>query len=265
MKYDALIEKMPQQSGDFAPCFAFSVHKSGSSLLEKMILMVCKRAGLPAVSIPGLVFNEGHLDTDWKTDPEMKVLFTRNLVYYGFRFLPTALTEAEVDIAGKRFTLLVRDPRDALVSQYFSFGKKTGSHVAPKNNQDAFKAKMAANDDDTEIDDYVLRAAPNLLEKLSDYRAALNFDLGLVARYEDVFFDKQTYLAAVFAHFGLEVAPQIIAAVAEANDVRPEKEDETQHIRKGTPGDHAEKLRPETIAALNDIFRDVGAFYGYEL
>jgi len=80
-----------------------------------------------------------------------------------------------------------------------------------------------------------------------------------------VFFDKETFLAEIFEHFGLSVGGNIIRNVARAHDIRPEQEDETQHIRKGTPGDHREKLKPQTIETLNDMFREVGGFYGYGL
>ena len=53
--------------------------------------------------------------------------------------------------------------------------------------------------------------------------------------------------------------------MAAQNDIRPVEEDMSKHIRKGTPGDHREKLQKETIAKLNDIFRDTCSFYGYDL
>jgi len=57
----------------------------------------------------------------------------------------------------------------------------------------------------------------------------------------------------------------IIAKVAADNDVRPATEEVGKHIRKGAPGDHREKLKPETIDALNAQFRDIGQRYGYAL
>jgi len=42
-----------------------------------------------------------------------------------------------------------------------------------------------------------------------------------------------------------------------------EEEDIWSHKRKVTPGDHREKLRPETIVRLNEIFAPVFRKLGY--
>lgn len=264
MDYQDVLSSLPPRDGEFESCFAFSVHKSGSSMMHAMIGAVCRRAQIPAVSIPDMMFANGVVDAEWTDDQDILPAFARNLLYFGFRYLPKVLLSPDLDLHSKRFVLLVRDPRDALVSQYYSFGRKSGSHVAPKNNPEKFLEVMAKTPD-VSLDDYVRDSALALLRKLTAYRDNLDFSHGLLRRYEDVYFDKETFLAEIFDHFGIAVPSAIIADVARAHDIRPEKEDETKHIRKGTPGDHAEKLQPATIAALNDTFRDVAAFYGYAL
>ncbi|MFT4742035.1 MAG: hypothetical protein ACI91Z_000006 [Yoonia sp.] len=268
MNYDDVLKELPHGQEGFAPCFAFSVHKSGSTMLHNMLHTVSEAAQIQAASIPDMVFNHGILDKDWSGDPDIIPYFRRNLLYYGFRAFPTVLNDPSIALSQHRFVLLVRDPRDALVSEYFSYGKKGGSHSAPDKNADAFEdahSSALTRAQDNEIDDYVLRASRDLLGKLNAYRAHLNFDVGLLRRYEDAYFDKESLLRDTLAHLQIDVAPDLVERVAAQFDVRPTQEDDSQHIRKGTPGDHAEKLRPETIAALNDKFRDVGAFFGYTL
>lgn len=264
MGYEEIFPALPRLDGAFDACFAFSVHKCGSTMMHSMIRAVCKNAGIPSVSIPDLLFSYGILDSTWSTDPALVPAFNRNLLYFGFRYLPPILMNPESQVRSRRFVLLVRDPRDALVSQYFSFGRKAGSHARPKHNPEALEQRLAAIEEKP-IDSYVIEMASALASKLEAYRAALDFNLGLLRRYEDVYFDKETFLGEIFDHFGIAVPHHIIAAVARANDVRPAQEDDSKHIRKGTPGDHLEKLRPETIAKLNDTFRSVGSFYGYDL
>lgn len=264
MNYNDIISALPEEKPDFERYFAFSVHKSGSTMLGKMLRDVCKRCDLPSVSIPNFFFSEGVQAQDWKDDEKLAPVFNKNILYYGFRFLPAVLKAPEVKLRDSRFVLLVRDPRDALVSQYFSYGKKSGSHAMPKKNAEAFIAAREATPERT-IDEYVLHVSRPLRNKLVAYRDALDFDKGLVRRYEDVFFDKQTFLREIFEHFGIDVPANVIEKVAEKHDIRPDKEDESQHIRKGTPGDHKEKLAPETIAKLNDTFREIATFYGYQL
>ena len=264
MNLQEITSKLPQTEADFDPCFAFSVHKCGSTMMHTMINSVCRETGIPGISLPDTFFNMGLFEKDWQSDETLLPVFERKLLYYGFRNLPQILLAPQFDLRSKRFVLLVRDPRDALVSQYFSFGRKKSSHRLPKNNAEAF-IKRVEEQPELSIDDYVVQAANNLRIKLEVYRDSLNFDLGLTRRYEDVFFDKETFLGEIFGHFGIGVPADVIARVARDNDIRPEKEDDTKHIRKGMPGDHAEKLQPATIARLNDTFREVGAFYGYDL
>ncbi|WP_212525609.1 sulfotransferase domain-containing protein [Actibacterium sp. MT2.3-13A] len=264
MDFDAVFSALPKKEAKFDPCFAFSIHKCGSTMMNRMIGEVCEQQDIPSVSVPDVMFSEGIPAAQWMNAPELLPVFEKRMLYYGFRFLPPVLCTTGFPLTERRFVLLVRDPRDALVSEYFSYGTKSGSHALPKKNAEAF---IAARESKKErpIDDYVLGASRQLKNKLLAYRDSLNFDLGLLRRYEDIFFDKETFLGEIFDHFGIEVPAGVIAQVAQKHDIRPEKEDETRHIRKGTPGDHAEKLAPETIAQLNDIFREVGAFYGYAL
>ncbi len=264
MDHQAVLAALPDREAEFPPCYAFSVHKSGSTMMNKMIGTICKVRDIPSIALPNLFFDEAIPPRKWSQDPGLKEICSRNLLYFGFRFLPPVFADPDFRLKERRCVLLVRDPRDALVSQYFSFGKKDGSHRLPTKGGEEMLARRQALED-LPIDEYVLGEASRLHEKLADYRDALNPGLTLMRRYEDVFFDKATFLGEIFAHFGLEVPQRAIERVAANNDVRPEKEDPTQHIRKGTPGDHAEKLAPETIASLNDTFRDVGAFYGYTL
>lgn len=264
MNYDEIFSQIPEQEAAFEACFAFSVHKCGSTLMHDMIQRTCRRANIPALSLPAVMFAQGLQDVNWRRDYGLLPVFERQLLFFGFRYLPEILADPASGMLDKRFVLLVRDPRDALVSEYFSYGKKTGSHVLPDKNTKAFAARMRMETvPDKTIDDYVIKASRGILAKFEAYRDTLDFDLGLVRRYEDVFFDKETFLAEIFDHFGIPVDADIIRDVARAHDIRPEEEDETQHIRKGTPGDHREKLLPQTIAQLNDTLRDVGEFYGY--
>ena len=232
--------------------------------MHRMIASVCRRAKIPGVSLPDEFFIQYGLASDWQCNAEFIPAFKKNIIYYGFRNLPDIFTAPEFDLATRKSVLLVRDPRDALVSRYYSFGRQKTTHALPKKNAAAFLEHIAQQPVLT-IDEYVLKVADEVRENYEAYRTHLNFDLTLVRNYEDIYFDKETFLGEIFGHFGIGVAADVIARVARDNDIRPEKEDDTKHIRKGMPGDHAEKLQPATIARLNDTFREVGAFYGYDL
>jgi hypothetical protein len=233
-------------------------------MLFGMIETVTLHTELPAISIPDILFDRGVEEARWERDPQLAPLFRSNILYYGFRYLPPVLTFDPSILAGRRFVLLLRDPRDALVSGYYSFGRKAASHVRPTTNADAFE-QMLDNVVDDGIDAYVLDTAKYLKSKLEVYRSALNYTHGLVLRYEDAYFDKVGMLRQVFAHLGINIADDIVSLAAATHDIRPAAEDETRHIRQGVPGDHVRKLRSTTIDRLNDELRDVAGFFGYKL
>jgi hypothetical protein len=256
-----LESKLPERS-DFPAVFAFSIHKAGSTMMHKMIREVCSAASIPGISIPDIMFLEGV--NDWESDERLIAMIAPGRVYYGFRQLPAFMKAPEFDLQNKKSVLLVRDPRDALVSQYFSLGGRYFSHNLPDKNKDAFVEKVMATAD-LSIDAYVIKASNVHHQKLLAYKNNLNFGNVMLRRYEEIYFDKETFLRDIFSHFALDVDQEILKQVAADNDIRPDSEDPTKHIRKGAPGDHREKLQPETIARLNDIFRDTCSWYGYDL
>lgn len=246
------------------PLYAFGVHKCGSTLMHKMLESACGQARIPVANIPRIAFQEGLREAEWSGDRDLVPIFERRLLFCGFRALPEVLLHPRIRLRDRRFVLLVRDPRDALVSQFYSFGGKHLSHKPPAKNKEGFLRTVQATAD-LDIDDYVVQVAGNLRKKLVAYREGLDFTRGLVFRYEDIFFDKQGFLGDIFKHFELAVDPQVIEAVARQHDIRPTQEDISKHIRKGTPGDHREKLKPETIRRLNRLFAEVASGYGYDL
>ena len=110
MKYQDVI-KLRLPPGNFSACFAFSVHKCGSSLMHKMINDVCKSASLPCLNIPEPMFNNGI--QGWDKDEAILDYIKDGYIYFGFRMLPPVFQD-NFDFSRSRNVLLVRDPRDAL-------------------------------------------------------------------------------------------------------------------------------------------------------
>jgi hypothetical protein len=244
--------------------FVFGVHKSGSTMMHKMVQDVCAGSSIPCLDFPSVCFEEGIQAREWRSDTTLLPIFQHRKLFFGFRFFPEILANPVIKIREKKFVLLVRDPRDALVSQYFSFGGKYLSHKLPGKNAESFVARHQKSAD-LDIDDYVIQMAPAHLKKMIRYHDGLDFHNGLIRHYEDVYPNKLAFLEEIFEFFGLPVNEELLAGVAEKHDVRPDREDPTKHIRKGEPGDHVEKLRGETVQLLNELFADAAAIYGYDL
>lgn len=242
--------------------FAFSMHKAGSTLMYEMIRDVCAARNIPAISLPDQFFNQGILDHEWAYDPKVLKDIYAGRVYYGFRYLPQILIDSKQLIHDRKSVLLIRDPRDMLVSQFFSFGQPNGSHFFPSNKVSSSHLKHAQA---WEIDQYVLDSAPLLLSKFTAYKDHLLFKNPRVFQYETIYFKKQQFLQSIFDQFEIEVPVALVKQVAGLHDIHPTVEDPDKHIRQGLPGDHRRKLRPDTITQLTEQFRNIGRDFGYDL
>src|SRR6516165_2196103 len=69
--------------GDFRSFYVFAMHKSGSSLLNKMLDTALMRAGVPQIAIPDVTFAAG-LPDDPILNPE-DFVFDNGYCYRGFR------------------------------------------------------------------------------------------------------------------------------------------------------------------------------------
>ena len=255
---------------NFSKAFAFSIHKSGSSLMTNLLTQYCSKANFPAINIPSAMFHEGLFHKDWYRLTELKEVINEGYLYLGFRALPEILNPNSknmvVNPRDYRACLLVRDPRDCLVSQYFSMGRsKASSHALPKNNPEALLETLK-NQAEQSIDSYVLDNCKYLSIKLNDYLSIAKDNPNIqIFRYEDIYFDKFKFLIDMLTWLSIPVDQELAKTIAKKNDIRPVAEDLSKHIRKGTPGDYREKLSAEIIAKLNMHFADLMADYGYAL
>lgn len=240
----------------------FGVRKSGSSILNSVVEALANHVGMPYLDVAGELFRSGIPVGDWQSDAEILQLLRRGNVYGGFRDVPYAFTRAP-NWAEFRKLLLVRDPRDALVSEYFS---NAYSHEVPEtgaSREVMLDLRERANQVD--IDTFVVERARSMVETLSQYLLVRDSENALVMKYEEFIPNKRESISQILDHFRWDVPDHVIAHVLEWADVLPTDEDPARFIRKVTPGDHREKLTPGTIADLNDLLGPVMTAYGYDI
>jgi hypothetical protein len=240
--------------------FVLGVRKSGSSILNSIVEALAKFNDVPFVDVAGRLFEAGILVRDWQRDPELRAVLRQGHVYGGFRNCPLCFL-GFFAFTGARKVLLVRDPRDALVSEYFS---NAYSHSIPPAGES--KEKMLASRVEAQaatIDDYVLGMTGQMRRALDEYRPVKKDPLCRVFRYEDVIFEKGRLMSDICDFFGWTITDEQKRLILGWADVIPAQEDPTRFIRRVTPGDHLEKLAPATIARLNEIFRNELVEYGY--
>jgi hypothetical protein len=243
--------------------FAFSPFKAGSTLLHNMLTEYCRRRGVPVVDIPSAVFQAGVRVQTITPESMDSVLEETGYGYVGWR---TPLYRVKFDFARTRNVLLVRDPRDRIVSMYFSWAY---SHVVPEAGE--------ARDYVTTLRESLLRfgdvsrwvlgdpsAVRMVVAPLGRLHVMLPATTTRLYRYEDVIYRKPEWLKDMLAFFGVEVDQDLVDEVAETHDLRPETEDRGQHVRQVAPGNYKKHLSEDAIAYLNDVCDEYIQAYGYD-
>lgn len=250
----------PTKRPDLPSALVFAMPKSGSVLLDGIMRQLSDHVGVTYVSIMQEYFTIGLPDASMPAETA-RIFLPQGYCYGGFRYFPRRF---EIPILSQtRPVLLVRDPRDMVVSHYYSM---RDSHPEPGKVLKTVKANMSMRDlaRALDIDEYVKRAAQTFRTFLTHYRSILcaNHDVRIY-RYEDVIYEKADWVADIAAHFDWKVPRQKTDWIAAQHDLIPTEEVETQHIRQVHPGNYRKKLKPETIAWLDDFFKDEMAFFGY--
>lgn len=241
--------------------FLVSLPKAGSTLLNRIMRPLVRAAGLTYVGLVGAANQMGVAPEDIPAELN-RAFRPKGYAFGGFRTVPDAL--ALPPYASERTVLLIRDPRDMLTSLYFSVafshrppGQGAGGTLAAAFDEARREARR------TSIDAFVLARTGTVSDQYRDIERKLSSIRHKLYRYEDVVFDKRAWTRDMLGYLGLDIRPALIERVVAQNDVRPAGEDLTQHVRKVVPGDHADKLRPETIAELNASLDPILRRYGY--
>jgi hypothetical protein len=256
-----IIFRLPKPGESGLPSgFAFSLHKAGSTLLFNMLRGLCELVGLQYVSIMDEAFIKGFQPDDLPENT-YQIFSKQGYFYGGFRFLPKQFTIPGLEEAKKIF--LIRDPRDILVSFYFSVIK---SHIIPEKGK-MEQAIIAARDKYTgiPIDDFVIDRSDIFLERMVNYRKLFGQYNLRIYRYEDVIYKKMQWAEDILEYFKWPVAEEKISSVVNPLDIIPENEKPDEHIRQVHPRNYLKKLKPATISILTEKFKPFLKMFSYQL
>ncbi len=246
--------------------FTLGIKKSGSSIYNRISFALARFNRYTPVDVAGNFFKQNITVESWINDPAVERLLAGGNLYGGFRNLPVALTATDFFRQCKK-SLLVRDPRDALVSEYFSIAY---SHSIPEPSTQGNKITLAMEKArqsmlKRDINDFVRKAAPDFNKILLQYAILLQDPLSLVMKNEDVILNKRVLIQKLCSHFQWQVTEAQIEKILGWSDVVPNTENEKAFIRKVVPGDHAVKLTSETIHALNVALESSMNVFGYNV
>jgi hypothetical protein len=247
------------------------MNRSGSMALNR----VCRRLAMEA-ELTHISANPGDVSVgmgQFASEPEKWLSQKRSSVG------PIRFFVSVPDIDTARILLHLRDPRDVLVSMFFSYcfyhpgkeapGEGKRAEVAERGI-DNFVLDMAQSTSAPIEGDYGTQASMwdvtgNIRQRYDNYLTQLYGRPNTVfVRYEDMILDPSAWLTAVAEAYecrsknllqGLE--NNILSAPA------PSQENKSEHRRQVLPEDFRRKLDPVTIETLNDIFGPVLEAFNY--
>lgn len=232
----------------------FTLHKCASVFLRDKLHALAREIGLAPLDMDSHFFVLG------RTEPIVHE--PRGYFYGPYRSPDSAYGQPRSwpDLRDYQVLLVVRDPRDVLTSLYYS---SAFSHAVPEG---PFRESLLRHRQQTlrqTIDEFVRDQAPAFAARYEAYVRMTAATEVHVARYEELVTDPHRWLDGVLTYLHARVPPRFARSLIRPRDFRVKHEDPRAHVRQIAPGDHARKLRPETIEWLNRQFESVLAAFGY--
>ncbi|HMO92489.1 MAG TPA: sulfotransferase domain-containing protein [Pirellulaceae bacterium] len=239
--------------------YFYTFHKCASTLFADYVLKNLQ--GLNHVDYATQIYNGEEVEA---------IEFQRYGVIYGpirlsvnphspvYKRFVSVAAEPEF-VKDKLAIFFVRDPRDMLVSLYYSFGFTHGFSSVPEIREQ--QAKLRREIQTQTLDEYVIAGAGQVagyfsqLQELS--RACTR---GTLLRYEDLVEDFDKFIECFTSVVTLDQA--VIDQIYQQS--RPNQvEDTTSHRRSGQAANYQDKLKESTVAILNQQLAGVLASFGY--
>lgn len=248
-----LIQDKPQKDSSHPSIFHFSMNKAATQHVRELLIRCAGENNITSIGLAEYAFHTNF--------PYLDALSFNEMEKYQYLFRPTGylyscfggFIEGIPNLEKYLVVLMIRDPRDVLVSEYFSYAF---SHSEPSKRGSKYmdfmkKRRQALH---STIDEYALTECDRVHNIYQKYINLLldHYTNVLTTKYEEMTSDYSVWLKALLKFCKLEISPSLLADLLEkAKYTRPKEENKYEHNRKGTPGDYMEKLQQETIEALN--------------
>lgn len=261
----ALLEGKDISSSTHPSIIHMGLNRSASQWIKSVLRRVSETEGLVHVRWNEMAFDSSYpfLDHLESVEEYQHIFKPRGYLYSAFGGYPVGIPE----LSRYKVILAVRDPRDILVSRYYS---KAFSHRLPFEGSDKRDSVLQERKQARRqsVDEFVLETSDELQETYTIYFDQLLDDHSdvHVARYEDMTADVNAWMESILDYIGIS-PPQSIKEeiLGEARSVQNKKEEDVDsHIRKGKPGDYKHKLSASTISRMNKKFNRVLNYFNYK-
>jgi hypothetical protein len=260
----ALIRNDHENNNCHPSIIHFSFNKAATQYIKSILTRCAVESGMVPVRIHEYAFNSDFPYLDGLSIEEMdayKHIFRDK----GYLYSVFGGMVKGIDFDDYKIILVTRDPRDILVSNYYSAAH---SHIPPSkegNKYDDFMLRRVAAQGSS-IDEFVIMESDHVYDTFFAYQTLLldKYDNTYVTKYEEMISNFEDWLTRLLDYCELNLSNEFIQALVEQNEsIKPKEENVEKHIRKGMAGDYKEKLQPTTVEVLNEKFAPILARYSY--
>lgn len=224
----------------------FTTHKCASTFFDIFFKETVKESGLVNINFDEFKGRyEGLLSLDkiYEKSPKDK----------GFSFAPVRAYQKFANKESYKVILCLRDPRDVLVSLYYSM---MYSHTVNSN-----KILNVRNNYKDKIDDFVISYANKYFDIYTEYMHEL--DDYFFINYTDLIKNPKKILLNTLEYLEINLPIEKVNKYSISLQ-NPIKENIYNHKRSGKSGQYKTHLNKKTIEKLNIIFSDINNFYNFE-
>lgn len=264
---EALFTGVHKNTNTHPSIIHFSTNKAASQHVMSVLQRCAHFAGMTHANLNGYIFNMDIPFID-KMSAEQFAKYSHVLKPTGYLYsVFGGMIESIPEFEKYRVVLMLRDPRDVLVSNYYSMAY---SHVLPaegSSRREAF-VQRRIRAQQTPLDDFVRERSAWVKSVYERYDNLLikryPADCYYYTTYEAMVTDYAKWLKDMLKYVELDVPVSLFDVLVQENDrSRPRKEDIHNTNRLGRSGDYLQKLSPETIAWLNEDLKGILARFGY--
>ncbi len=236
------------------------LHKSATMFLYQFFADLCSQIDTPIFSIHNQT--PDHQTVDETIEQSFVLCPVRSFDTQKFSFPLLNCT---------RHMFQIRDPRDVLVSEYYSIGWRHS--VAGWSQEDLERRELIRT---LSVDEYAMREPEistyplidriqPLIQRTSMSKTNLPSQTDhFITKYETMVTDFPQWVSTVLPALDIESSGGFAASLVEKyrNDFRAD-DNNSGHRRNVTPGDHREKLAGKTVETLNQRFASVLTAFEY--
>ncbi len=232
----------------------FTVHRCASVFMSRLLRELTSHSDMKHADFDAyFALQQIPVSDGFKRNGFVTTAFHKQGYIYGpmrsFRSIP--------EINEYKKLLILRDPRDVLVSKYFS---DAFSHV-PMSRSFRDLRNTAR---DRGIDAHVLAEASYFRDRYVDYSKLLNQPEVLFCKFREIMEDPRSFLEKIQNFVDIQLPDERVDRIV-GKDLAPVKSENVfRHKRAAKAGAFREKLKPETIDHLNDILAEPLRLFGFD-